>query len=191
MKRFMFVFVLFLLVGFLAAGCKGKEKAGKSGETGAVKKAEEQAEDLLLTEKEVTNFIDAYPVFVEITRKKEKEIEPLTDKENLLSGMQFAEEFKEYAEEIEAALRKYGFTLESFGAAYAKVMGAFFYGQMRGAGGAMEKLLDNPDIPEEQKEEIRKSLEETEESEEMKATKENWELVKKHKSEIEELFKEK
>ena len=116
MKSLVFLSVLFLLVSFLAAGCKGKEKAGKSGETGAVKKAEEQAEDLLLTEKEVTNFIDAYPVFVEITKQKEKEVEPLAGKKSPLSGMQFVEEFKEYAEEIEAALGKYDFTLESFGA---------------------------------------------------------------------------
>lgn len=191
MKRFMFVFVLFLLVGFLAAGCKGKEKAGKSGETGAGGKPEKQTEDLLLTEKELTNFIDAYPVFIEITKQKEKEVKPLAGNKNPLRGVQFVEEFKEHVEEIEAALGKYDFTLESFGATYNKVLGAIVYSQMESATGEMmKKMLDNPNVPEEQKEEIKKSLKETEESEEMKATKENWEIVKKHKSEIEELFGE-
>lgn len=190
MKRVVFLSVLFLIVCFLQSGCgKGEEKAG---ETSAEKKIEkkEEAEDLLLTEKEVIAFIDAYPVFVEITKKKEKEIEPLTDKENLLSGMQFAEEFREYAEEIEGALAKYGFTLESFGATHNKIMSAIVYNQMEAATGEMmKKMLDNPNVPEEQKEEMRKNLKETEESEERKACKENWKIVEKYRSEIENLFK--
>jgi ABC-type glycerol-3-phosphate transport system substrate-binding protein len=190
MKKFMFLFVLFLLVGFFAAGCKGKGKAEKSDVAGAEKKAEEQAENLLLSEKEVTAFIDAYPVFVEITKNKEKEIEPLKDTENLLSGMRFAKEFEEYAEEIEAALGKYGFTLESFGATYGKIMGAVVYSQMGETHEGVKKLLDDPNVPEEQKEEIRKSLKEYEESEEMKACKENWKIVEKYRSEIERLFKD-
>ncbi len=192
MKRFMLLFVLFVIVCFLATGCgKGEEKAG---ETSAKKQVEskEKAEDLLLTEKEVIAFIDAYPVFVEITKQKEKEVEPLADKRSPLSGMKFAEEFKEYAEEIEGALEKYGFTLESFGATHNKILGAIVYSQMESAtGGMMKKMLDNPNVPEEQKEEIRKNLKETEESEEMKACKANWEIVEKHKSQIEKLFKEK
>jgi len=190
MKRFMFLSVLLLLGSFVLTGCKGDKKAD---ETSAEKKieAKEEAENLLLTEKEVKAFIKAFPVFVEITKQKEKEIGPLADKEDLLSGMKFAGELKEYKEEIDAALKDYGFTLESFGAAYAKVMGAFFYGQMGGANEAMKKLLDNPNVPEEQKEEIRKNLKETEETKEMKALKENWEIVKKYKGEIENLFKEK
>lgn len=164
MKRFMFLSVLFLIVGFFAAGCKGDKKAG---ETSAEKKIEskEEKESLYLTEKDVKAFIKAFPVFVEITKKAEKEIGPLTDKKDLLSGMKFTGELKEYKEEVDAALKDYGFTLESFAATYAKVMGAFFYGQMGGA-----------------------SIED--ESEEAKAFKANWEIVKKYKSEIENLFKE-
>ena len=192
MKRFMFLFVLVVIVCFLSSGCgKGEEKAGEASAKKQIE-SKEKAEDLLLTEKEVTSFIDAYPVFVEITRKKEKEIEPLADKENLLNGVRFAEEFKEYGEELESALGKYGFTLESFGAAFGKIMGAIVYGQMESTTGEMmKKMLDNPNVPEEQKEEIRKNLKETEESAEMKAMKANWEIVKEYKDEIEELFKEK
>jgi type III secretory pathway component EscV len=191
MRKFMYLSVLFLLVGFLATGCKGKGKGEKTGVASTEKKVEEQAENLLLTEKEVTAFIEAYPVFVEITKKKEKEIEPLTDKENLVSGMQFAKEFEEYAEEIESALGKYGFTLESFGATHNKIMGAIVYSQMESATGEMmKKMLDNPNVPEEQKEEIRKNLKETEESEEIKAAKENWKIVEKYRSEIESLFRD-
>jgi len=129
-------------------------------------------------------------VFVEITKQKEKEIGPLADKEDLLSGMKFAGELKEYKEEIDAALKDYGFTLESFGATHNKILGAIVYGQMESATGEMmKKMLDNPNVPEEQKEEMRKSLKETEESGEMKASKENWKIVEKYRSEIENLFK--
>jgi len=189
MKRFMFLSVLLLLGSFVLTGCKGDKKAD---ETSAEKKieAKEEAENLLLTEKEVKAFIKAFPVFVEITKQKEKEIGPLADKEDLLSGMKFAGELKEYKEEIDAALKDYGFTLESFGATHNKILGAIVYGQMESATGEMmKKMLDNPNVPEEQKEEMRKSLKETEESGEMKASKENWKIVEKYRSEIENLFK--
>jgi hypothetical protein len=190
MKRFMFLSVLLLLASFLATGCgKGEEKAGETSTEKRIEKKEE-VESLYLTEKEVKAFIKAFPVFAEITRKKGEEVEPLTEREDLVSGVRFAGALKEYQEEIDAALKDYGFTLESFSAVHVKIMGAFVYGQMQGATEEMKKLLDNPNIPEEQKEEIRKSLKETEESEEAKASKKNWEIVKKYKSEIENLFKE-
>jgi hypothetical protein len=86
MKRFMFLLVLLLIVGFFASGCKGDKKAG---ETSTEKKIEgkEELENLYLTEKEVKAFIKAFPVFVEITKKKEAEIGPLSDREDLVSGM--------------------------------------------------------------------------------------------------------
>jgi hypothetical protein len=192
MKRFILVSLSLLLVGFLTTGCgKGEEKATETSTEKKVKE-EEKTEDLYLTEKEVIAFTSAYPVFVEITKKKEKDIEPLADKEDLLSSMKYSGELKEYKDEMDAALKEYGFTLESFGAAYGKIMAAYAYGQMQGATGEMmKKMLDNPDVPDERKEEIRKSIKEAEESEEMKACKENWEIVKKHKEELENLLKEK
>jgi hypothetical protein len=195
----MFVPVLLLLVIFLMTGCKGEKSAGAKEEMSAEKKTEEISEEvnLKLTEKELIAFMKAYPVFVDITKKKGEEVKPLADKDNLLSGMKMAGELKEYKEEVDKALKDYGFTLESFYEAYGKVMGAVFYGTMNEAmkqsGAEMKKILDNPDIPEESKAEIRESLkemEETEESEEMKANKENWKIVEKHKEELKKIFEE-
>lgn len=187
MKRFAFLSVLFLIICFLPTCC-GKEEE-KAAEEKKIEKKE--VENLYSTEKEVESFIKAFPVFVEITKKKEKDIEPLADKDDFASGMRLTGEFKEYKEEIDAALKDYGFTLESFGAAYGRIMAAYAYGQMAGATEEMmKKMLDNPNVPEEQKEELRKSIKEAEESEEMQATKKNWAIVEKYKGEIEELFKE-
>lgn len=186
MKRFTFLFVLLLIVGSLATCCKK--------ETSAEKKIEKkkEAKNLSLAEKEVKAFIDAYPVFVEITRQKEKEVEPLSGKEDFMSGMRLAGEFKEYKKEIDGALEQYGFTLESFAATYGKILAAYSYGQMAGTTSElMERMLDNPTVPEEKKEEIRKSLKEAKESPEIQASKKNWEIVKEYKDEIENLFKEK
>ena len=193
MKRFMCLLLLLLLVGFTITGCKGDKKAKESEKKSKIEEKTE-AENLFLTEKEVKAFIKAFPVFVEITKQKEKEVKPLAEKENLLNEMKLVGEFKEYKEEVDGALKKYGFTLESFAATYGKVMGAFVYGQMDealgGSGEGMKKMLDNPLIPEAEKEEIRKSLKEAEESEEMKACKENWKIVKKHEGKIKNLFEE-
>jgi len=199
MRRFMFVPLLLLLVGFLITGCKGEKSAGAKEEASAEKKVEKASEEEnpKLTEKELIAFMKAYPVFVGITKKKGEEIEPLAEKDNLLSGMKMAGELKEYAEEVDKALKDYGFTLESFSTAHGKVMSAFVYGTMSEAmktsSAEMKKMLDNPDIPEESKEEIRKSLqemEETEKSEEMKVNKENWEIVTKHQEELKKIFEE-
>lgn len=191
MKKCMLLFVMFLVVSFLQTGCsKGEEKADKTSTEKKMENKEEE-ENLYLTEKEVKGFIKAFPVFVEITKQKEEDIEPLADKDDFASGMRLTTEFMKYKDEIDAALKEYGFTLESFSAAYGKIMAAYAYGQMAGATGEMmKKMLDNPNIPEEQKEEIRKSLKESEESEEMQASKKNWEIVKEYKSEIENLFEE-
>ena len=196
MRKFMFLAVLVLLGSFLLTGCKGKETSGEKAEVNAEEKVEKAAkeENPLLTEKEVLAFIDAFPVFVKITKKAEKEIDPLADKKNLVSGMKVAGKFEEYAEELDAALKDYGFTFDSFSAAYAKVMGAFAFGQMNEAMESskeqMKQMLNNPNIPEEQKEEIRKGIQEMEESEEMKAAKENWKIVKKHEDKLIAALKE-
>jgi len=196
MRKFMFVPVLLLLVGFLMTGCKGEKSAGAKEEASAEKKVEKASEEEnpKLTEKELLAFMKAFPVFVDITRKKGKEIEPLAEKDNLLSGMKMAGELEEYAEEVDKALKDYGFTLESFSAAHVKVMSAFAYGKLSEAMDKskeqMKQMLNNPNMPEEQKEEIRKGLEDLEESEEIKANKENWEIVKKHEEELTKLFEE-
>jgi hypothetical protein len=181
MKKFMLVPVALLLVCFMTACCgKGEEKV------------QEKIENPYLTENDITAFTNAYPVFVEITKKKEAEIGPLAGREDLIGNMKATGEIKEYKAEIDAALKKYGFTLESFSVTHAKIMAAYAYGQMaETSGNVMKKMLENPNLSEEQKEEIRKNMQEAEESEEMKATKKNWEIVKKNKTELENLFKEK
>ena len=190
MRKFMFLSVLFLLAGFLMPGCKGEKSEKESADISAGRKIEDKVKDLSLTEKEVIAFIDAYPVFAEITRQKGEEIKPLTEKGTPLRGTRIAGELIEYKEEIDAALKKYDFTFETFSASLSKVMGAYAYGQMSGVSVEMKKLLDNPNIPEEQKEQIRKSIKEAESSEEIQASKKNWEIVQKYKSEIERLFQE-
>ena len=52
------------------------------------------------------------------------------------------------------------------------------------------KTEDKKNMIQEQKEEIRKSLEEADESPETKACKANWEIVKEYQRELEDLFKE-
>lgn len=199
MRKFMFVPVLLLLAVFLSTGCKGEQSSEGKEETSTEKKTDKvwKEVNLKLTEKELMAFMKAYPVFVDITKKKGKEIEPLAEKENLMSGMKMAGELKEYKEEIDKALKDYGFTFESFYETYGKVMGAVFYGTMNEvmeqSTAEMKKMLDNPDIPEESKAEIRESLkemQETDESEEAKANKENWNVVKKHKEELQKMFEE-
>jgi type III secretory pathway component EscV len=199
MKKLVFLSLVLLLAFFVLTGCKG-EKKEKEADVSTEKKIEEkeEAENLYLTEKEVKAFIEAFPVFVEITKKKEKEVEPLTDREDLLGGIKFAGEIKEYKEEIDAALKDYGFTFESFASAYGKVFSAVAYGEMakafEQAGEGMKQMLDNPLLSEEEKEEIRKNLEEAKEakeSEEMKACKENWKIVQKYEDEIIKILGEK
>jgi type III secretory pathway component EscV len=197
MRKFTFLALLLLLGSFLLTGCKGKESTAEGGEETSTEKQVEKAseeENPLLTEKEVVAFIEAFPVFVKITKKAEKEIDPLSDKKNLVSGMRVAGKFQQYAEELDAGLKDYGFTFETFSATYAKVMAAFAFGQMNEAMESskvqMKQMLDNPNIPEEQKEEIREGLKEMEESEEMKAAKENWKIVEKHKDELIEILQE-
>ncbi len=193
MKRFILLASVLLLVSFLTTGCGGKGEE-KSGETSSEKKIEEteEAENLYLTEQEVKAFIKAYPEFVKIIENIKEDFEPLADKEDLGSGMRLASEFKEKKEEIDAALKDYGFTLESFSATHVKIMTAYAYKQMAGATGEiMKKMLENPNVPEEQKEKIRKNMKEAEESEEMKANKSNLEIVEKYQEELESLFKEK
>jgi type III secretory pathway component EscV len=200
MKKFMSLLLLLLVVSFTMTGCKREKKAKEAGKTSAEQKIEEktEAEDLLLTEKEVKAFLKAFPVFVEITRQKEKEVKPLTEKEDLMSGVKLVGEFREYKEELDGALKEYGFTYESFALTYGKVRSTVAYRQMEKVfeetGEGMKKMLDNPLIPESEKGEIRKSLEEakeSEESEEMKACKENWKIVKKYEEEIIKMMEEK
>ncbi len=197
MKKFIFLVALPLFVCFAETGCKKGAKESPGAQKSSEEKTEEKtkAKDLSLTEKEVKSFVNALPAFIEFAKSKEKEITAMVEKEKSISGLEVANEYIEYKEEIDKVLGKYGFNLESFSSTYAKVMSTFAYGQMDkaiGAGGEnMKKMLDNPMIPEKEKEEIRKNLKEYEESEEMKACKGNWEIVEKYEDEIKEILEEK
>jgi hypothetical protein len=201
MRKFMFLLVLLLLGSFAITGCKkGAKKAEEARKTGTEQKIEEKvkAEDLLLTEKEVQSFLKACPVFLEISKKYGKEVEGLTEKKNVMTDMRVLHEYAEYKEEYDAALKEYGYTLESFAATFGKIMGTFAFGEaskaMGGAGESMKKILDNPLVPKESKEEVKKNLAELEEyqkTEEGKAFKENWTIVEKYEDEIKALFEKK
>jgi hypothetical protein len=198
MKKFMFLLVL-LLVGFSAVtGCKkGEKKADQAREKSTEQKIEEKgkAEDLSLTEKEVQSFIKACPVFLEITKKYGKEVERLADSKNPINDMKVLGEYSEYKEEMEGALKEYGFTFESFSSTFGKIMGTIAFGEKdkatEMARDGLKKMLDNPAVPEKSKEEVRKNLkelEEYEESEEGKVLKKNWTIVEKYEDELKELF---
>lgn len=197
MKKFVFLLVLLMLGTFATTGCKKAEKtAEEARETGIDKRVEEKvkAEKFLLTEQEVQSFIKAYPVFVEICKRHEKEV---SDDVSVLNDARMLQEYGEYKEEFDGALKKYGHTLESFAATFVKVMGTLAFGAtteaMGGGAEGMKQMLDNPNLPQESREEIEKSLakiEEFKKSEEGKACEENWPIVKKYEGELKALFEE-
>jgi hypothetical protein len=201
MKKFMFLLVLLLIGAFAITGCKkGEKKTDVSEETSTEQKTEEKvdAKDLLLSEKEVQSFIKACPVFLEITKKYGKEVEGLATSKNPINDMQILEKYPEYKREIEMSLKEYGFTFESFSATFGKIMGTFAFGEKNKAVAVardgMKKMLDNPAVPEESKEEVRKNLrelEEEEKSEEGQAFKQNWKIVEKYEDQIKAIFEEK
>jgi hypothetical protein len=198
MKKLMFLLVLLLIGVFAITSCKkGEKKAAQVEEKSTEQKikGKVEAKDLLLTEKEVQSFIKAYPVFVEICKKHGEKIEGLSDKKNLMSDMRILDQYGEYKEEIEGALKKYDFTFESFGATFGKIMGTLVFGETNKALGesseGMRQMLDNPLIPKESKEDIKKNLKELEEygkTEEGKTFKENWKIVEKYEGELKALF---
>ncbi|MEO0292797.1 MAG: hypothetical protein ABIN61_01065 [candidate division WOR-3 bacterium] len=202
MKRFIFLSVVLFLSVFASIGCgKKKEKTKGTEETRIYEKKGQKAEtkDLLLTEKEVELFIKACPTFIEICKRHGKKIENWAEAgdKNLFADMRILEEWREYKDEIDRELKGYGFTFESFFETYSKIISSFFYGQMGQSMGMvreeMKKMLENPNIPEEQKQEIReslKNLEKEEETEETKALRKNWEVVKKYEKEIKKIFEQ-
>jgi len=197
MKQFKSLVVLLFLLSFAITSCKGDKKTKEAGETSAEQKIEgkTESEDVLLTEKEVKAFLEAFPIFIKFVNQKEQEVERLPDSKNVLRAMKTGHTFMKYKEELDKALKAYGFTIESFVLTQAKVMGTFAYMQLDEARKAskenMQEMLNNPNIPEAQKNEIKNELKELEESEETKEIadyKENCKIVTKYQDEIESLF---
>ncbi len=197
MKQFKSLVVLFFLLSFAITSCKGDKKTKGAGETSAEQKieGETESEDILLTEKEVKAFLEAFPVFTEFVNQKEQEVERLPDSKNVLTAMKTGHAFMKYKEELDKILKAYGFTTESFVSTHVKVMGTFAYMQLDEARKAakenMQEMLNNPNISEAQKNEIKNELKELEKSEETKEIadyKENCKIVTKYQDEIKRLF---
>ncbi|MEO0293946.1 MAG: hypothetical protein ABIN61_06985 [candidate division WOR-3 bacterium] len=189
MKFFKYLLLLSLLFSFEVISCR--KNTQKEESFTFIEK--EEFKDLLLNEKEVKSFIKAFPVAKRIMKEKEESLEDLFSNKTILLKISNLE--KNLLKELDKALRKYGFTGESFFKTSYKILGCFTYMQIEESQKEniknMEKLLDNPNISKRQKAEIEKDLKELkglEETDEMKAHKENWKILGKYKEEISKLF---
>lgn len=199
MKKFALLIVLLFLISLLFVGCRRGEKSPveEAGERIEEKLKVSEAEDLLLTEKEVKAFIKAYPVF-KATMEKEGEKFKGADK-NILRAMRSGRQAVKYVKRINKVLKPYGFDMESFMTTFVKVQASHAYMMMGGMDKLMEEnikrmkeTLKDPNMPDEVKEEIRESIKEMEEqmeSEEAEAYKKNAEILEKYKDDLKELFK--
>jgi len=200
MKKFALLFVLLLLVSGLFVDCRRGEDTPAPGIGKKIgRKLEfDNADDMLLTDKEVKAFIKAYPDFMKIAEKEGEKLKGIGGKD-LLKAMKGGRQALKSVKKINKALKPHGFTIESYMKTYAKIFGTYGYMMMgetkklaKGNIKSMKALLDNPNIPEEQKEEIReaiKELEKEDDSEEAKAYKKNIRIIKKYKEDLENLLK--
>lgn len=191
MKRFTFFIVFFLIFSFLLVGCGGGQDSPADEPSSKEDVKTEDAEDLLLTEKEVKSYLKAAPAYVKVMKELSEKYEGINTK-NVMRGAVAA---KKALREINSTLKPYGFTMESFFAVQAKVLGT--YGYMMGLEAKkqtlpqLKEMLNNPNIPEEQKEEIKESIkemEEVEDTEESKVYRKNMKIVKEYKGKLDDLF---
>ena len=200
MKRLTWIVVILLFASLMLVGCRGGDSpAGGIGKKGTEKLEFDDADELELTEKEIKAFIKAFPAFKETAEKEGEKFEALS-KKGFFGAMKTGKEALKVQKKFNKVLKPYGFTFESFTMTFAKVMGT--YGFMMGLEAkklakdnieAMKKMLDNPMLSEEEKEEIKESIEELEkmdDSEEAKAYKKNIKLLEKYKDELDKLFEE-
>lgn len=200
MKKFALLFVLLLLVSGLFVECRRGEEtpAPGIGKKIGSKLKFDNTEELLITENEVKAFIKAYPDFIETAEKEGEKLKGIGGKD-LLKAMRGGRQALKSVKKINKVLKPHGFTIESYMKTYAKIFGTYSYMMgleakklAKGNIKSMKALLDNPNIPEEQKEEIReaiKELEKEDDSEEAKAYKKNIRIIKKYKEDLEALFK--
>jgi hypothetical protein len=199
MKRCAILFVVLLLLSALLVNCRGR---GESPIPGVGKKGGgnlefDNADELLLTDNEVKSFIKAFPDFKK-TMEEEGEKLKGHDPKNIYSSYKTGKKALKSLEKINKVLKPYGFTFDSYMQTYAKIAGTFGYTMAleakklaKGEIENMKSLLDNPNIPEDQKEEIRESLKELEkmdDSEEAKAYKKNMKIIKKYEDDLKDLF---
>jgi hypothetical protein len=196
MKRFTFFVVLFLILSFLLVGCGGGQDSPSEEPSGKIeeKVKAKDMDDFLLTEKEIKSYLKAAPAYVKVMKELSEKYEGISTK-NVMRGAVAA---KKALREINSTLKPYGFTMESFFVVQTKVLGT--YGYMMGLEAKeqakknipqLKKMLNNPNITEEQKEDIKKSIEELEkedDSEEAKAYRKNMKIVKEYKDKLDDLF---
>jgi hypothetical protein len=198
MKRLTSIFIVLLLASLLLVSCRGGDSpAGGIGKKGTEKLEFDNADELELTESEVKAFIKAFPAFKEAAEKEGEKLEGIS-KKGVLGAMKGGKEYLKSAEKLNKVLKPYGFTMDTFLATFGKVMGTYGYKmglEMKKMAKdnieAMKKMLDNPSLSEEEKEEIRKSIKELEEeddSEEAKAYKKNLKILEKYEGELEVIF---
>ena len=200
MKRFAWILVILLVVSLLLVGCRrGDSPASGIGKKVTGKLEFDDVDDLEQTDKEIKAFIKAFPVFKETAEKEGQKLDALS-KKGLFGTMKGGKEALKVQKKFDKVLKPYGFTFEAFAMTLAKVMATYGYSMGLEAEKlakdnieTMKKMLDNPMLSDEEKEEIRESIEELEKgevSEEMKAFKKNAKVLKKYKDELEELFEE-
>jgi hypothetical protein len=198
MKRFAWVLVILLLSSFLLVNCRrGDSPAAGIGKKVTEKLEFDDTDKLELTEKEVKAFIKAFPDFKEAAEKEGEKLESIS-KKGVLGGIKGGREYMKSAKKLNKVLKPYGFTMDTFLQTFSKVMATYGYKMSLEAKklakdniGAMKKMLDNPMLSEEEKDEIRESIKELEEmddSEEAKAYKKNLKILEKYEDELEIVF---
>lgn len=189
MKRFLAITIITIIV----IGCGAPQGTG-----GGKGKFDIYAR---LTEGELTNFIRAFPVFVEEARKHGKALEKFEGK-NPLSAMGDYSQFVARYKDLEATVKaKTGQSIEDIFSAYFKVV--FAYGAMAIKEGMpkygeaiaeLEAKLKDPNIPSKQREMLTEQLKmyqqvkTSTDSLYQNVPSENVELVRKYKKEIEAIF---
>jgi|GEM_PF-6024235 len=198
MKRLTLIFIVSLLISLLFVNCKKSEKSPaedvtkKSGEVGE----STDAQDMLLTEKEVQNFIKAFPAFKTESEKLGKKFAG-SDK-NVLKAMRTSSQAVKSVKKLDKMLKPYGFTMDTFFETYAKIMSSYGMMALGGPGKfydaqieQMKQVLKSPNLPEESKKEMEESikeLEETKNSDETKILGKNVKILEKYKDDLKGLF---
>lgn len=191
------ILLVLLCVFFVnAVGCK---KEMETTEASTVKKNTEKVKftdtgGLLLTEEEVRSFVEAVPAFKKVLKKEGFND---TDK-NIFIAFQSRNTSMINFDSINNALKPYGFDLEGFLSTYGKIKGTYNYMMKletnktsRADIKRMKELLEKPYIDEEQKEQMKKLIKETEDeekTEEAMVYRKNMLIVKKYGDKLKMFF---
>lgn len=200
MKRLTWILVILLLASFLLVNCRrGDSPAGGIGKKITEKLEFDDTDELELTENEVKAFIKAFPAFKKAAEEEGEKLESIS-KKGPVGAVTGGRQYVKSAKKLNKVLKPYGFSMESFLQTFGKVMASYGYKMTLETQklakeniGEMKKMLDNPMLSEEDKDEIRESikeLEEMEDSEEAKAYKKNLKILEKYDDELQVVFDE-